>query len=152
MQTTFLSKKGFKELHREVQQLENEVKSITKQIKDLGRVKTHDDKLWRSDLVSSLEITENKLLSKRQILKTAQTLPRKRDRLRVALGSVVDIMDQQGRLFQYTLVNSIEANPSDGRISIESPLGKVLLNREKSEAIDWRFGKQERKLQLIDIR
>ena len=52
MQTTFLSKKGFKELHREVQQLKNEVKSITKQIKDLGRVKTHDDKLWRSDLVS----------------------------------------------------------------------------------------------------
>lgn len=152
MQTTFLSKKGFKELRREIQHLENEAKVVAKQIRDLGRVKSRDDSLWRSDLMSSLEVTESKLATKQMALKVAKPLPRKRDRLRVAIGSVVDLVDQQGRLLSYTIVNSLEANPSDGRISVESPLGKALLDRQKSEAITWRFGTQLRQFQLVDIK
>lgn len=151
MQTTLLSKKGFRELQKEIQRLENEVKQTTGQIRELGRVKSRDDKLWRSELSSRLEITESKLIQKRQTLKNAKPLPRKRDRLYVAIGSVVDLVDQQGRLFRYTLVDSLEANPSDGRISIESPLGKILLNRQKSEAVTWHNGQKIRQLQLVNI-
>lgn len=151
MQTTFLSKKGFKELHQEIQSLESEVKSIATQIRELGRVKSRDDKLWRSDLISSLEMSEGKLAMKRQALKTAKPLPRKRDRLRVALGSVVDLVDQQGRLLQYTIVSSFEANPSDGRISVESPLGKALLNRQPADRVVWDFGRKSKQFELVKI-
>lgn len=152
MQTTFLSKKGFKELHKEIQQLEHESNRIGAELRELGRTKSRDDKLRRSELLSALEVVESKLTTKRLTLKTAKPMPRKRDRLRVALGSVVDLADQQGRLFRYTLVDSLEANPSDGRISVESPLGQVLLDRKKDEVIDWRLGSQPRTLQLVDIR
>lgn len=151
MQTTFLSKKGFKELHKEIQQLDNESKAITKELRELGRAKSRDDKLRRSELLSMMEMTDAKLDAKRTALKTAKPLPRKRDRLRVAIGSVVDLMDQQGRLFRYTLVHSLEANPSDGRISVDSPLGKMLLNREKSESVQWGLGTRSRELRLINI-
>lgn len=152
MQTTFLSKQGFKELHKEIQQLENEEKLLVQQLRELGRAKSHDDQLQRSDIISALEINESKLANLRSTLKTARPMPRKRDRLRVAIGSVVDLVDQQGQMFRYTLVSGLEANPSDGKISIDSPLGKTLLDRQKADSVEWRLGSRERQLRLVDIR
>ncbi len=135
MSTIYLSQKGFKELHKEIGRLENQEKALMMELREIGRAKTHDDSLRRSEITLNLEYLQSKLMEKREALKTARPLPRKRDRLKVALGSVVDLIDQQGRLMRYTLVNSIEADPSDGRLSIESPLGKSLLNRQPSETI-----------------
>ena len=135
MNTTYLSKKGFKELHRQISELEMREKALTAELRDIGRAKSRDDKLHRSDVLTSLENVSAKLVDRRQALKTAKPLPRKRDRLKIAIGSVVDIIDQQGQLFRYTLVDSLEANPSDGRISVESPLGKTLLERKPNETI-----------------
>jgi transcription elongation factor GreA len=152
MQTILLSKKGFKELHKEIAGLESEEKSIIAELKEIGRAKSRDEKLQRSEALMNLENIQSKLSIKREALKTAKPLPRKRDRLRVAIGSVVDLVDQQGKIFRYTIVNSLEANPSDGRISIDSPLGQSLLNRQTSETVSWSSGMQVRQLQLIDIR
>lgn len=152
MNTTFLSKKGFKDLKREIASLENEEKSLQGELREIGRAKSRDDHLRRSEIIMNLENTQARLYEKRDALKTARPLPRKRDRLRVALGSVVDLVDQQGRLFRYTLVDSLEANPIDGRISIESPLGQSLVGRERTHTISWTAGLNQRELQLVDIR
>lgn len=151
MKPTYLSKRGFKELQKQIKQLETESKTILNKLREIGRAKSRDDKIHRSNLISSLEIVESKLSSKRQALKNARPMPRKRDRLRVAIGSVVDLVDQQGRLFRYTLVDSLEADPSDGRISIESPLGQVLLNRHKNELISLNKGNETRQLALVNV-
>jgi len=151
MQTTFLSKQGLKELHKEIQQLELNTKSLIQQLREAGRAKSHEDQFERSELILSLELAESKLAQKRETLKTAKPLPKKRDRLRVALGSVVDLMDQQGKMFRYTLVSSLEANPSDGKISVESPLGKTLLDHQRSDYVEWKLGTGSRGLRLVDV-
>ena len=152
MNTTFLSKKGFKDLKKEIAGFENEEKSLQGELREIGRAKSRDDHLRRSEIIMNLENTQTKLREKREALKSARPLPRKRDRLRVALGSVVDLVDQQGRLFRYTVVDSIEANPLDGRISVESPLGQSLIGRERSQTVSWKVGMSQRQLQLVDIR
>ena len=53
MSTTFLSKKEFKELHKEISRLEMEEKSLITELKEIGRAKSHDDKLHRSDVSAS---------------------------------------------------------------------------------------------------
>ena len=151
MNTVFLSKKGFKDLKKQIANLENEEKSLQGELREIGRAKSRDDHLRRSEIIMNLENTQAKLHEKREALKTARPLPRKRDRLRVAIGSVVDLVDQQGRLFRYTIVDSLEANPIDGRISIESPLGQSLMGRERSNTISWRAGANLRQLRLVDI-
>ncbi len=152
MSTTFLSKKGFKELHKEISRLEMEEKSLIAELKEIGRAKSRDDKLHRNDVITQLENIQSKIFTKKDILRHAKPLPRKRDRLRIAIGSVVDLMDQQGKIFRYTLVNSLEANPLDGRISVDSPLGKRLLNHKKSETVSWKNGLATRQLQVVNIR
>ena len=64
---------------------------------------------------------------------------------------MVDLVDQQGRLFRYTLVDSLEANPSDGRISIDSPLGQSLLDRKAQEVVSWQASFGMRKLQVVSV-
>ena len=135
MNVTYLSKKGFKELHKQISELEIREKALTAELRDIGRAKSRDDKLHRNDVLTQLENVSAKLADRRQALKTAKPLPRKRDRLKIAIGSVVDIIDQQGQLFRYTLVDTLEANPSDGRISVKSPLGKTLLERKPNETV-----------------
>jgi transcription elongation GreA/GreB family factor len=64
---------------------------------------------------------------------------------------VVDLIDQQGRLFRYTLVDSIEANPSDGRISVVSPLGSHLVGKTVQDIVEWSTGKSDNTLRLVRI-
>ena len=149
--TTYLSKKGFKELHKQINELEIREKALSADLRDIGRAKSRDDKLRRSDIIMNLENVHGKLTEKRTALKTAKPLPRKRDRLRIAIGSVVDLIDQQGQLFRYTLVDSLEADPSDGRISVDSPLGKSLLNRHATETISLGLGRTTRRLQVVGV-
>ncbi len=53
----------------------------------------------------------------------------------VQVGSTVTIQEEGLEPEQYTIVGAAEANPADGRISNESPLGKALLNRKIGEKV-----------------
>jgi transcription elongation factor GreA len=54
---------------------------------------------------------------------------------RVQLGSTVTVTTQDGQEEQYTIVGSAEANPTQGRISNESPVGKALLNKRVGDEV-----------------
>lgn len=54
---------------------------------------------------------------------------------RVALGSQVTILDDEGSEQTYTLVGAAEVNPREGRISNESPLGKALLGKKAGDEV-----------------
>ena len=53
----------------------------------------------------------------------------------VQVGSTVTIQEEGLEPEHYTIVGAAEANPADGRISNESPLGKALLNRKIGEKV-----------------
>jgi transcription elongation factor GreA len=147
-----LSKKGMKEIKKSIAQLEHDRAGVIKGLRELDRNTGHDDRLERIERLARLEAVEAELYEKKQTVATAKLLPTKRARVKVALGSVVDLIDQQGKLFQYTLVDTIEANPSDGRISILSPLGQSLIGKTAKEVIEWKNGLRGNTFQLVSIR
>lgn len=149
--TTLLSKKGMKELKKAISRLEHRRDAVIKQLREAEKGETHDQRLERTERLAQLEIIESELADKREVLRTAKLFPRKRDAFKVALGSVVDLIDMTGQQVRYTLVDSIEANPSDGRISIHSPLGQTLLGRTIKETIEWGNGLRARQFQLVRI-
>lgn len=53
----------------------------------------------------------------------------------VSLGSVVHLRTSDDREYRYTLVGAFEANPSEGRISNESPVGKALLGHKAGDVV-----------------
>lgn len=149
--TILLSKKGMKELRKSIAQLEHDRHAIIQGLHEIDKTTGHDDRLERIERLARLEAVEAELVDKRQTARAAKLLPSKRARLQVALGSVVDLIDQQGKLIRYTLVDTIEANPSDGRISIVSPLGRSLVGKTVKDIVEWGNGMHQNRFQLVRI-
>lgn len=149
--TILLSKKGLKELKKTIAQLERDKRIVLEELRDFEKTFGHDERLERIEKVASLEIIESELNDKKMVLANAKLLPSKRERIKVAIGSVVDLIDMRGHLFRFTIVDSIEANPSDGRISILSPLGKSLLGRTVKDIVKWGTGNKTNQFQLVRI-
>ena len=54
----------------------------------------------------------------------------------VSVGTIVHVKDQKtDKSTKYTIVGSAEADPSSGRLSNESPVGKALLGHKRGEII-----------------
>jgi len=148
-ETTYLSKKGMKELKKSIAQLERDQQKTIRELHDQEKTDSHDERLARIEKLAWLDTIESELADKKALSQSAKLFPRKRDAVFVAIGSVVELIDNSGRQFVYTIVDSIEANPSDGRISIKSPLGQSLVGKTISDTISW--GKQTMQLQLVRI-
>ena len=55
----------------------------------------------------------------------------------VSLGSTVEVQEEgQDEVFSYTIVGSTEANPVQGRLSNESPVGAALLGHAKDDVVE----------------
>ncbi len=150
--TLYLSKRGVKELRKHISRLEIQHAKAMDELRELDRTDAHEERLARIEKLAMIDLIDNELAHKKEQLENAKPLPRKRDAIRVAIGSVVDLMDQHGRMMRYTLVNSIEANPSDGRISIVSPLGQSLLGKTAKQTVEWTSNRlQTRRMQLVRV-
>lgn len=149
--TIFLTKKGMKELKKEIATLERELQQVRRDLHEIDKTDGHDERLARAEKLAQLEILEGELADKKAYQQSAQLYPRKRDALKVAIGSVVDLIDASGRMVRYTIVDSLEANPSDGRISFKSPLGQHLLGKQIKDIIEWGNGLKSTSFQLVSI-
>ena len=73
----------------------------------------------------------------------------------VRVGSLVSVKDEgSGKALKYTIVGSTEADPSENRLSNESPVGKGLLGRKKGDTVKVQLpsGKnRELKITKIDV-
>jgi transcription elongation factor GreA len=60
-----------------------------------------------------------------------------RDTPRAKFGDTVVLRDlSSDKEFSYTLVDPREANPANGKLSVASPLGKAILDKEKGQTIE----------------
>lgn len=148
---TLLSKKGMRELKKKIAQLEHDRQALIRGLHEINKSPNHDDRIELVERLAQLEAVESELADKRKLSATARLIPSRRARLKVAIGSVVDLIDQQGRIFRYTIVESVEADPSDGRISIASPLGQRLLGRTVKDIVEWSNGMRVHQFRLVSI-
>ncbi len=71
------------------------------------------------------------------------------NRLRVASGSVVELINRHGQHFVYRLIDGIEADPSKGLVGTISPLGKRLIGKRALDVISWNG--MSRQMQLLRV-
>jgi transcription elongation factor GreA len=79
---------------------------------------------------------EGRILQLEQILRTAVIIQEPSSKEVVELGSTVTVTEGDGgTVEQYSIVGSVEADPSRGYISNESPLGRVLLGHRVGDRV-----------------
>jgi len=55
--------------------------------------------------------------------------------LEVRFGARVEVLDENEKRSLYVIVGPDEANPSEGKISFQSPLGKALMKRKVGDTV-----------------
>jgi transcription elongation factor GreA len=69
----------------------------------------------------------------------------------VGFGSRVELSDDRGREMTYTLVAVTEAKPADGRLSIESPIGRALQGARVGDKVTVPTPRGDRQLTVVSI-
>jgi transcription elongation factor GreA len=79
-------------------------------------------------------LIEKRISDLEALLRSAEVMDEteREDRDVVGLGSTV-VVEFDGEEERYTIVGAIEAKPSQGRISNESPIGRALLGKREGE-------------------
>lgn len=78
---------------------------------------------------------EGRIMTIEAILKNAVLIEPNGTNDKVALGAKVTVVEEGLDPETYTIVGSAEANPGDGRISNESPLGRALLGHSIGDRV-----------------
>jgi transcription elongation factor GreA len=102
--------------------------------------------IWHSEDVNpeylsfqeDMGVLEARLTEYEDILKNAEliTLPPKDKRTTVCLGATVTLEEEPGKIVnEYTILGTFEANPGEGKISADSPVGRKLLGKRIEEEI-----------------
>jgi transcription elongation factor GreA len=148
-----LTPEGLANLKAELEQLSTvrrrEVASRIKEAREFGDISENaeydDAKNEQAMLEARIASLEDKLRSATVIdsseLGTDQ----------VGVGSIVHVKDESGKSNKYTIVGSAEANPSEMKLSNESPIGKALIGSKRGEEVVVATPRGERKLKITKI-
>ena len=135
---TVLTSEGLEELKSKIEHLRGERRrEVAERIKearefgDIAENSEYDDaKNEQAMLEKQIADLEEKLRSARVIDETAV------DTDVVGVGATVHVKDQKtDKSTKYRIVGSAEANPSENKLSNESPVGRALLGHKRGETV-----------------
>jgi len=95
---------------------------------------------------------EGRILELQHILQNAVVVdgPQKGDK--IGLGSVVRLLDERtGKEVEYRIVGPVEADPSNHRISYQSPVGQALMERGAGEQVEVQAPNGSNKYRVLSV-
>ena len=132
-----LTPEGLENLKKEIEHLSTtkrrEVAERIKEAREFGDISENSE---YDDAKNEQAMLEARIMTLEDKLRSASVIDAKElsaDVVRV--GSQVQVTDDKGKTLQYTIVGSTEANPSENRLSNESPVGKALVGRKKGDSV-----------------
>ena len=144
--TISLTAAGKKDLEQELNELIKGRPAIAEKIataRSFGDLSENEE---YSSARNEQKVAEGRILEIQDILKNAKVI-RGGKKTKADLGACV-VLSMGGRKVEYTLVGPTEANPLEGKISNESPIGKALLGHKAGESFDF----NGKKVKVIDIK
>lgn len=133
--TINLTPAGYAELEKELAELIAQRPAIAERLATARAFGDLSENQEYTDARSEQKNVENRIAEIEETLKSAVLIKAKKSD-KVVIGSTVKI-DMGGKKFSYTIVGPVEANPLEGKISHESPIGKNLLGRKKDDTFDF---------------
>lgn len=140
-----LTADGKKDLEKELEELIAKRPEIAEKIATARAFGDLSENEEYSSARNEQKMTENRILEIQDILKNAKVI-RSGKKTNVALGAKVKL-DLNGRKLDYTVVGVTEANPLEGKISNESPIGKVIMGHKEGDTLDF----NGKKIKIVEI-
>ena len=141
-----LTAEGKKDLEKELDELIKNRPAIAERIATARAFGDLSENEEYSSARNEQKVAEGRILEIQDILKNAKII-RGGKKDKVGLGVTV-VLDMGGRKVEYALVGPTEANPLEGKISNESPIGKVIFGHKAGEDFDF----NGKKVKIVEIK
>jgi transcription elongation factor GreA len=133
-----LTKEGLRTLEVELEQLvkvrRSEVAERIRQARDFGDIAENAE---YTEAKNEQSLVEGRIQTLEAMVRNAVLIEEEpRERGVVAVGAQVKVSSEEGEE-TYSIVGAAEADPLNGRISNESPLGRALLGHKAGDEVEW---------------
>ena len=132
-----VTKEGLAKLQSELEQLvsvrRQDVADKIKRAREMGGTENNAE---YEDAKNDQAFVEGRILMLENIVKNATVIESPALPGVVEIGDKVLIQNQDGKIEQFVIVGSAEANPIEGKISNESPVGKALLGKKIGDEVE----------------
>ena len=133
----YISPQKLKELKKELEKrkmvLRKQITERIQEAQDLGDITENAEYIEAKEVQASNEI---RIMELKKIISTAVVASRKttkKDIIRI--NSQIIVKNKKGEKFKFIIVGSEDANPIEGKISNESPLGQAFLKHKEGDEI-----------------
>jgi transcription elongation factor GreA len=150
-----LTQEGLAKLQEELEVLSTdrrrEVAERIKEAREFGDIAENSE---YDDAKNEQAMLEARIAALEEKLRSAQVIDAKDVSTdTVQVGSIVHVKDEKtGKSVKYTIVGSAEANPSENRLSNESPVGRALIGHKRNDVVSVQVPRgPARKLKITKI-
>lgn len=150
---TYITEEGLLKLKQELHDLihikRKEVAWRMEQAKEFGDLSENAEYTTARDEQAFIE---GRIAELNAILKGATIIKETKSNGLVSVGSKIKIKDEKGEAVkEYKIVGSEEANPAQGFISNESPLGRAFLGKKIGEIVEIQVPKGTIRYEIIEV-
>jgi transcription elongation factor GreA len=132
-----LTAQGYAKLEKELANLKNQCSQVIEEIQKAAADKDFRENAPLAAARERKAHLEGRIKEIESTLNQAKIAGEGQDTSRAKFGDTVVLRDlSSGKESSYTLVDPREANPAKGKLSIASPLGKAILDKEKGQTIE----------------
>lgn len=79
---------------------------------------------------------ETRIAEIENILQSVEIIKKPRGDSKIQLGSIVKLKGSDGKAKEFQVVGTVEADPLNGKISDESPIGQAMLGKSVGESVE----------------
>jgi len=130
-----LTKTGKEELEKELQTIKEARGEIIERIKTARELGDLSENAEYSAARLEQSRAETRVEEIEHILKNAEIMAAPKDKNIVELGNTVVLKGPNGDK-EFMVVSSVEADPMNGKVSKESPIGKSLMGKKVGEEVE----------------
>ena len=149
--TMFMTEKGYAKLYATLGQLKTKRHDLADQLYDSREGGDSIDNTEYLILRDEAALLENRIWELEAMLNNAEFIQLGEADGKVHLGNTVALQANGEPLESYTIVGRAEANPCEGCISNESPLGRALLERSVGDDVTIEAPEGELQFRIIAV-
>lgn len=137
MSKTLLTQEGHQKLSEELAALQERSEHLITQIEEVAQPDESGEDGLATQLKEELEVVNEKISSLEEALSNSEIISgKKTSKSAVSVGSKVEIKISGSTTKHFHIVSHIEADPSQQKISDQSPLGQALLGKKINDLVE----------------
>lgn len=146
-----LTKEGVGELKEELQELVAQRGPIAERIRTAREFGDLSENAEYTSARQEQERVEGRIGEIEHILQNVEIITKPKGGGKVQLGSSVKLQNGGGKAKEYQVVGTVEADPLNGKISDESPIGQALMGKAVGDEVEIKTPAETNTYKIVQI-